>query len=114
MTTSNIRKSIPNRFATNEIPTVLEQNWNRLDNQHIFFTHRYNVGFSRKVKMTEEEIKAKKFAMDSTKENAEENAKEEARKKAKEQGKKFDEKAYDKKQGARFCGRPDRCQDCRR
>lgn len=94
-------------FATNEIPTVLEQNWNRLDNQHIFFTHRYNVGFSRKVKMTEEEIKAKKFAMASKKENAEENAKEEARKKAKEQGKKFDEKAYDKQQGVKFTGRPD-------
>lgn len=94
-------------FATNEIPTVLEQNWNRLDNQHIFFTHRYNVGFSRKVKMTEEEIKAKKFAIASKKENAEENAKEEARKKAKEQGKKFDEKAYDKQQGAKFSGRPD-------
>lgn len=94
-------------FATNEIPTVLEQNWNRLDNQHIFFTHRYNIGFSRKVKMTEEEIKAKKFAMASKKENAEENAKEEARKKAKEQGKKFDEKAYDKQQGAKFTGRPD-------
>ena len=94
-------------FATNEIPTVLEQNWNRLDNQHIFFTHRYNVGFSRKVKMTEEEIKAKKFAMASKKENAEENEKEEARKKAKEQGKKFDEKAYDKQQGAKFSGRPD-------
>lgn len=94
-------------FATNEIPTVLEQNWNRLDNQHIFFTHRYNIGFSRKVKMTEEEIKAKKFAMASKKENAEEEAKEEARKKAKEQGKKFDEKAYDKQQGAKFSGRPD-------
>ena len=94
-------------FATNEIPTVLEQNWNRLDNQHIFFTHRYNVGFSRKVKMTEEEIKAKKFAMASKKENAEEEAKEEARKKAKEQGKKFDEKAYDQQQGAKFSGRPD-------
>lgn len=94
-------------FATNEIPTVLEQNWNRLDNQHIFFTHRYNVGFSRKVKMTEEEIKAKKFAMASKKENAEEDAKEEARKKAKEQGRKFDEKAYEKQQGAKFSGRPD-------
>lgn len=94
-------------FATNEIPTVLEQNWNRLDNQHIFFTHRYNVGFSRKVKMTEEEIKAKKFAMASKKENAEEDAKEEARKKAKEQGKKFDEKAFEKQQKAKFSGRPD-------
>lgn len=39
--------------------------------------------------------------------NAEEEAKEEARKKAKEQGKKFDEKAYDKQQRAKFSGRPD-------
>lgn len=93
-------------FASNEIPTVLEQNWNRNDNQHIFFTQRYNVGFNRKVKMTEEEIKAKKFAMDSAKENAAEDAKEEARKKAKEEGKKFDEKAFDKQQNAKFSGRP--------
>lgn len=83
-------------FATNEIPTVLQQNWNRNDNQHIFFTHRYNVGFSRKVKMTEEEIKAKKFAMESAKDNAAEEAKEEARKKAREQSREFDEKAFDK------------------
>ena len=93
-------------FATNEIPTVLQQNWNRNDNQHIFFTHRYNVGFSRKVKMTEEEIKAKKFAMASAKENAAEEAKDEARKKAKEQGKEFDEKEFDKNQ-KKFSGRPD-------
>lgn len=83
-------------YASNEIPTVLQQNWNRNDNQHIFFTHRYNVGFSRKVKMTEEEIKAKKFAMASAKENAAEEAKDEARKKAKEQGKKFNEKDFEK------------------
>lgn len=94
-------------FASNEIPTVLEENWNRLDNQHIFLTHRYNVGFSRKVKMTEEEIKAKKFAMASAKENAVADAKEEAMKKAKESGKKFDEKAFDKSQKAQFSGRPD-------
>ena len=56
-------------FATNEIPTVLQQNWNRNDNQHIFFTHRYNVGFSRKVKMTEEEIKAALARMDEARAN---------------------------------------------
>ena len=93
-------------FATNEIPTVLEQNWNRLDNQHIFLTHRYNVGFSRKVKMTEEEIKAKKFAMASAKENSAADAKEEAMKKAKVSGKKFDEKSFEKEQLAKFSGRP--------
>ncbi len=93
-------------FATNEIPTVLSENWNRLDNQHIFFTHRYNVGFSRKVKMTEEEIKAKKFAMESQQENAAADAKEEARKKARKEGKAFDEKTFGKQQGTKFSGRP--------
>ena len=38
--------------------------------------HSYNVRRSRKVKMTEEEIKAKKFAMESAKDNAAEEAKE--------------------------------------
>ena len=52
-------------YTTQEIPTVLQKNWNRNDNQHVFFSHRYNIGFNRKVKMTEEEIKAKKFAMAS-------------------------------------------------
>lgn len=56
-------------FSESEIPTVLESNWNRNDNQHVFFTHRYNVGFSRKVKMTDSEIKARQFAIESEKEN---------------------------------------------
>lgn len=54
-------------FAENEIPTVLSSNWNRNDHQHLFLTHRYNVGFYRKVPMTEEEIKARKFAEESRK-----------------------------------------------
>lgn len=62
-------ESFDDDFLSNEIPTVLEQNWNRNDNQHIFFTQRYNVGFNRKVKMTEEEIKARKFAIESKREN---------------------------------------------
>lgn len=48
-------------FSSAEIPTVLTRNWNRNDNQHIFFTHRYNVGFTRKVPMTKEEIAAVSF-----------------------------------------------------
>ena len=62
-------ESYSDKYSTNEIPTALSQNWNRNDNQHIFLTHRYNLGFSRKVSMTEEEITAKKFAMASKKEN---------------------------------------------
>lgn len=71
-------ESFDDNFLSNEIPTVLERNWNRNDNQHIFFTQRYNVGFNRKVKMTEEEIKARKFAIESKREN-------DARKKREEQ-----------------------------
>ena len=62
-------ESYSDKYTTSEIPTVLSQNWNRNDNQHIFFTHRYNLGFSRKVPMTADEIKAKKFAIASKKEN---------------------------------------------
>jgi len=54
-------------FETNEIPTVLTRNWNRNDNQHIFFNHRYSLGFYRKVPMSQDEIKAKEFAMKSKK-----------------------------------------------
>lgn len=56
-------------FRTDEIPTVLTHNWNKNDNQHVFLTHRYSFGFTRMVPMTDEEIKAKKFALASEKEN---------------------------------------------
>ena len=58
-------------FSDNEIPTVLSQNWNRNDNQHVFLSHRYNIGFYRKVPMTEEELKARQFAEASKKEKEE-------------------------------------------
>ena len=64
-------ESFNESYSTDEIPTALTRNWNRNDNQHIFFTQRYNVGFHKKEPMTEEEIKAKKFAMASKKENEE-------------------------------------------
>lgn len=62
-------ESYSENFQSSEIPTLFDRNWNRNDNQHIFLSHRYNVGFNRKVKMTEEEIEAKKFALASQKEN---------------------------------------------
>lgn len=83
-------------YAESEIPTMLSQHWNRNDNQHVFLTHRYSVGFNRKVPMTEEEIKAKKFAMESQKENDARKAKEEAQKKAEKEGVEFDEDDYDR------------------
>lgn len=92
-------------YRSNEIPTVLEQNWNRNDNQHVFLSHRFNVGFNRKVPMTEEEIKAKKFAMESRKENDSARAKEQERRRASREGRDFDEDAYDNQKT--FSGRPD-------
>ena len=62
-------ESIESTFSENEIPTVLSSTWNRNDNFHIFLTHRYNIGFYRKVKMTEEELKARQFAQASKKDN---------------------------------------------
>ncbi len=55
-------------YSENEIPVLLSSNWNRNDSHHLFLTHRYNVGFYRKVKMTDEEIEAKKFAEKAKKE----------------------------------------------
>ena len=66
-------------YESNEIPTVLNKNWNRNDHQHVFLTHRYNVGFYRLEKMTEEEIKACQFAAASKKDQ-------EKRKEKKEKG----------------------------
>ncbi len=59
------------QYSEDEIPTVLSSNWNRNNTQHLFLTQRYNVGFYRKVKMTEEEIQARRFAEASAREKAE-------------------------------------------
>ena len=84
-------------FTNSEIPTMLERNWNRNDNQHIFFTQRYNVGFKRKVPMTPEEIKARKFAIEAAKEKKE--------REARDEGRDVDEK--DVKVPNTYAGRPD-------
>lgn len=55
-------------YQAAEIPTQLTRNWNRNKSWQVFFTHRYNIGFTRKVPMTPEEIKAKKFALEAQKE----------------------------------------------
>lgn len=39
-------------YSENEIPTILSSNWNRNNNQHIFLTHRYNLGFYRQPEQT--------------------------------------------------------------
>lgn len=56
-------------YSENEIPTVLTQNWNRNNSLHIFLTHRYSLGFHRMEKLSEAELKARKFAAESKKEN---------------------------------------------
>ncbi|MBR1462581.1 MAG: putative porin [Prevotella sp.] len=86
-------------YRTDEIPTVLQQNWNRNDNQHVFFSHRYNIGFSRKVPMNEEEIQAKKFAMEAQKDKE----MRDRRKKMAEEGIEMNEDEEQKT----FAGRPE-------
>ena len=98
-------ESFDDNFAANEIPTVLENNWNRNDNQHVFLTQRYNVGFSRKVKMTEEEIKARKFAMDSKRDNDAQKKRDKQLKAAKLNGKSTVNNDDD--DAASYAGRPD-------
>ena len=98
-------ESFNESFTTSEIPTMLARNWNRNDNQHIFFTQRYSVGFKHKVPMTAEEIAARKFAMASQLEAKERKAKAEAARKARQEGEDVDED--DVKVPATFAGRPD-------
>lgn len=62
-------ESFDDSYSENEIPTVLNQNWNRNNSLHAFLTHRYSLGFYRMVKMTEAEIKARKFAAEAKKDN---------------------------------------------
>lgn len=97
-------ESFDDNYSASEIPTVLESNWNRNDNQHIFLTHRYNVGFNRKVKMTEEEITARKFAMASKKENDALKKQKEDEKDGKLNGSRLNDKNKDTKT---YSGRPD-------
>lgn len=56
-------------FSESEVPTILSRNWNRNNNTHLFLTHRYSLGFYRRVKLTEDEIKARQFAAESKKES---------------------------------------------
>ena len=87
-------ESFQDNYAENEYPTVLSQNWNRNDHQHLFLSHRYNIGFYRKVKMTEAEIKARQFAMESKKQQEQKNAKK-------------DQNESSRKEEAKPTGRPD-------
>ena len=62
-------ESFDDQFIESEIPTVLQRNWNRNDNIHFFLSHRYSFGFYRKVRMTDEEIKARQFAVQAKMDN---------------------------------------------
>ena len=87
---------IQESFSDNEIPTILSSNWNRNNTQRLFLTHRYALGFYRKVPMTEEEIKARQFA--------EASKKEQEKRKQQEAGK---DKDSDDEETAKPMGRPD-------
>lgn len=87
---------IQESFSDNEIPTILSSNWNRNDTQRLFLTHRYALGFYRKVPMTEEEIKARQFA--------EASKKEQEKRKQQEAGK---DKDSDDEERAKPMGRPE-------
>lgn len=60
-------ESFDDQFSEDEIPTVLSTNWNRNNSTHLFLTHRYNLGFYKRVELTDAEKKAKDFAKESAK-----------------------------------------------
>lgn len=64
-------ESFSDNFTPSEIPTILSSNWNQIEGLHAYLTHRYNVGFYKKVPMTESEKEARRFALASKKEHDE-------------------------------------------
>lgn len=98
-------ETFDDNYVSSEIPTMFEQNWNRNSHQHVFLTHRYNLGFSRKVKMTEEEIEAKKFAMQSKEDNK--YNKKKKGKKGEDEEEEEEEQDDWKHKKETFAGRPD-------
>ena len=96
-------------FTEDEIPTVLSKNWNRNSHQHVFFTHRYSLGFSRRVPLTEDERKARQFAIDAAKEKELQQLRDEAMKQAEMEGREFDEQEF-RRQQQQLTGRPDGAQ----
>lgn len=58
-------------YTGQEIPVVLKDNWNKQDAFSLNLSHRYNVGFYRKVEMTEMEKEAKRFALRAKQEKEE-------------------------------------------
>lgn len=90
-------ESLDETFSENEIPTVLSHNWQRNNSQHLFLSHRYNIGFYRLIPMTEEEIKAKKFAQESARQKQEQEEK--ASGNSKKRSGRADSSAQDKPKG---------------
>lgn len=89
------------QFTEDEIPTVMSQNWNRNNSQHLYFSHRYNIGFYKRVPMTDDEIKAREFAEKS----AQEKEKRESKKKDKNNNK-LEKRKGGKVNGEEPKGRP--------
>ena len=100
-------ESFNDEFVANEIPTVLDRNWNRNDNQHLFLTHRYSLGFKRKVPMTKEEIEARKFAMEAQKDQEAREQKEKRKNDDADSDEDTDHRRKNKQEEPDFSGRPD-------
>lgn len=89
------------QYSEEEIPVVLSRNWNRNDSRHLFFSHRYNIGFYRKVKMTDEEIKARQFASISAQKNKKDEKDNDNQKDDKSRSRKPSDKNIEKKPAGR-------------
>ena len=88
-------------YSGQEIPVVLKDNWNKQDAFSLNFSHRYNVGFYRKVEMTEMEKDAKRFALRAKQE------KEELELQKTAGGQRLAEHAQSSTPVTKFTGRPD-------
>ena len=88
-------ESFDDNYTESEIPTVLMQNWNRNSSLHFFLTHRYSLGFYRMEKMTEAELKARKFAAEAKKDNEERETDEEDAPEGRQEGDKLGDEGWE-------------------
>lgn len=93
-------ESTSESYDTDEIPVNFSNNWNRNHSFQMNLAHRYNIGFNKKVPMTEEEKEAKRFAMKAK-------AEQEAAKKAAQQEEQPKGRPDDAKISDMTLGRPD-------
>lgn len=56
-------ESLPSKYGSTDIPTVLSKAWTRVYSNNVFFSHRYNLGFYRTLDKDGNVVKSEDLAL---------------------------------------------------